>query len=73
MATKDPQSSSTRVITPDAIYPRAEFCRRAGMAEPAFRIAKERGLKVLKVGKRVWVRGSDFIEFASKQAGGRRA
>lgn len=48
------------VIERDAIYTLRELKRRAGMGDWALRQARRRGLNVIYVGGRGYVRGSDF-------------
>lgn len=53
------------VITPDSMYPVDTFRRRTGIHRERERLAKQHGviLNKLHVGRRVFVRGSDAIQF----------
>jgi len=44
-------------------YSRAEFCRRVGMTRSSFASARNTGLRVIQVGKKLHVLGSDWISF----------
>lgn len=48
-------------------YGMAEFKKRTGWAEHAIRSAKKKGLRVVHVGGRSFVRGADFIDFLASQ------
>lgn len=62
-------SVSPGFIEPDVLYRMDEFCRRAGWARKSWDAAKRRGLRTLKSGKRVYVKGSDALAFIEKDAG----
>ncbi|MEZ6038895.1 MAG: hypothetical protein R3C20_00215 [Planctomycetaceae bacterium] len=58
--------ASTRELAPieDGVtYPLDEFTRRAGLGRHAMREARAKGLKVIRLGNRAYVRGSDFNAF----------
>lgn len=61
------------VIRADEVYTLAEFYRRSGIGEYGMRKAKRRGLRVVKVGSRTFVRGRDFVEFVDQQNNGATA
>ena len=60
------QSESGGVIVADAIYTLPEFQRRTGLGESAMRNARDAGLKVLRLSRRGFVKGSDAIEFIGR-------
>lgn len=62
----DPQTPG--VIDAPAAYTVAEFRRRTGMAQYAFRQARANGLRVVAVGKKRYVLGADWLAFLAKQA-----
>jgi hypothetical protein len=66
-ATKAPRTShqeaSLGPILADAVYPLPVFMRLAGLDERGMRHARRRGLKVIQVGRRRYVRGVDFHEY----------
>jgi hypothetical protein len=47
-----------------------EFRRRMGLGDLAFREVRRRGLRVVKIGKRVYVRGKDWMDFVDRVAEG---
>ena len=59
-------------IIPDAIYRLDELRARMGWRDAAFRAAVRAGLKVHRSGKRVYVLGTDLIEFVTRDKGGKR-
>ena len=59
---------STGVISKDEAYTVAEFRRRAGLGDYAFREVRRAGLRVVAVGKKRFVRGADWLEFLSRMA-----
>lgn len=75
LATSHPKTSSDSAATspgfilPDALYRVDELRRRMGWKDAAFRAARRRGLVVRRVGKRVFVIGSDVIAFVISQGG----
>jgi len=58
-------------IIPDAIYRLDELKSRAGWRDAAFRAAVRAGLKTHRSGKRLYVLGSDLIDFVTKREVGR--
>lgn len=56
------------VVDAAQIYRLDEFRLRMGLGDLAFREVKRRGLKVVKVGKRIYVRGRDWLEFVDREA-----
>ena len=61
----------TDTLTPidDAkTYPMATFLRAVGWGRHALREARKRGLRVVRVGGRCYVRGRDFSEFLASIA-----
>jgi len=58
-------------IVPDAIYRLDEVKARMGWRDAAFRAAARAGLKTHRSGKRLYVLGSDLIDFVTKREAGR--
>jgi len=56
------------VIDRDAAYSLAEFRRRTGLGSYAFRQARTAGLRVVEVGRKRYVLGSDWLRFLEQQA-----
>jgi len=56
-------------IVSDAIYRADETKARMGWKDAAFRAACRRGLKVYRVGKRVYVTGADLAAFITTKGG----
>jgi hypothetical protein len=54
-------------IVPDAIYRLDEVKSRMGWRDAAFRAAVRAGLKTHRSGKRLYVLGSDLIDFVTKR------
>ena len=54
-------------IRGDELYTIKELQRRLGFREAAWRALKRKGLPRHQVGRRVFVFGQDFFEFARKQ------
>ena len=54
-------------IVPDAIYRLDEVKARMGWRDAAFRAAVRAGLKTHRSGKRLYVLGSDLIDFVTKR------
>ena len=50
-------------IRTDEVYPLPVFLRHAGMTESGWRSAKQNGLAYCNVGKLVFVRGVDFLDW----------
>lgn len=67
MATKAPPRSH---VDPDCIYTLEGFRRVTGLAQTRMREARLQGLDIprLTVGKRVFIRGRDAIEYIEKLA-----
>ena len=57
-------------IRPDEIYRLDEFKLRSGLGDFAFRQARGDGLRVVAIGKKIFVRGLDFIEYVDGKANG---
>ncbi len=60
--------AKTGPIQRDTVYPLHSFMSRVGWGEFAMRSARRSGLRVVRMGKSVFVRGEDFIDFLDKQA-----
>ena len=54
-------------VVPDAIYRLDEIKSRMGWRDAAFRAAVRAGLKTHRSGKRLYVLGSDLIDFVTKR------
>ena len=70
-ATEQQLSGVPGVIVPDAIYRLDEVKARMGWRDAAFRAAVRAGLKTHRSGKRLYVLGSDLIDFVTKREVGR--
>ncbi len=54
-------------IANDQTYPLPVFMRLAGLSLWAMRAARRNGLKVHRVGKRAYVRGTDWSQYLANQ------
>ncbi|MFO0899318.1 MAG: hypothetical protein U0836_17985 [Pirellulales bacterium] len=61
------------IIDPTLLYRIDEFQRRVGWDEWATRAARKKGLKTIRAGRVVWVRGRDFFEYIDRLAAGEGA
>jgi hypothetical protein len=59
--------AKTGPIQRNTVYPKDSFMSRVGWGEFAMRSARRSGLKVIRAGKGVFVRGEDFIEWLNNQ------
>lgn len=66
-----PQSGVRGAIIPDALYTLDELKGRVGWRDAAFRAACRAGLRTYRSGKRLYVLGSDLIDFITKREEGR--
>lgn len=55
-------------IVVDAIYPLPEFMRRTGLEEASVRRMRKEGLIIRRIGRRSYVRGSDFLDWYNTNA-----
>lgn len=55
-------------IRDSEIYRLDEFKRRTGLGDFAFRQARADGLRTVAIGKKIFVRGCDFVEFVNGKA-----
>jgi hypothetical protein len=62
------KKASTGPIQRDTVYPLDSFQALSGLGDFATRMARRSGLRVIKAGKNVFVRGEDFIDWLNKQA-----
>ena len=60
-------SRALGVIRADESYTVAEFKRRASLGDYAYGEARRAGLPIIKLGKKRYVLGRNWIEFLSKQ------
>ena len=63
MRPKQKISDTMKVISDNETYPLPLFMESTGMGRHAMRQARLMGLKVVKMGSRIYVRGKDFSEF----------
>jgi hypothetical protein len=56
------------LVEPGILYRMDELCLRLGWSRKSWDAAKRRGLRVLRSGKRVYVKGSDALAFIEKDA-----
>ncbi len=56
------------VISRFESYTVAEFRRRTGLGDYAFRQCRKQGLRVVEVGKRRFIRGVDWHQFLAARA-----
>jgi hypothetical protein len=66
------RNESRYPIEPDVLYPLAVFKRHTGLGDAALRSARRNGLRVLRVGGRGSILGSDFIEYVNVHGSNRR-
>ncbi len=57
-----------QVIRADEGYSVAEFRRRAGLGDYAFREVRRAGLRIIAIGKKRYVLGVDWLDFLAKEA-----
>ncbi len=62
------QRRAPGVIRADEAYTVAEFRRRTGLGDFAFRAARAAGLRVIAFNKKRYVRGQDWLAFLAEQA-----
>lgn len=55
-------------IQAGGVYALVQFKEISGLKDYAFRNAVKKGLKTISIGKRKFVRGSDFLAFLEKQS-----
>lgn len=53
-----------------AAYTAGDFRRRTGLNDFTWRAARKAGLRVVKFGRKVYVRGSDWLDFLARVAAG---
>lgn len=63
--------TSIGAVIPNALYRLDEIKARMGWRDAAFRAAVRAGLKTHRSGKRLYVLGSDLIDFVTKREVGR--
>lgn len=57
-----------QVIRADESYSVAEFKRRSGLGDYAFREVRRAGLRIISIGKKRFVLGADWLEFLHRAA-----
>ncbi len=55
-------------IEPDVVYPLSVFCRLSGLEKASLRKMRENGFRVLRVGKRSYIIGRDFLNYCQEHA-----
>lgn len=55
-------------IQSGGVYTLEQFKKLAGLQQCAYRNAVKKGLKTITIGRRKYIRGSDFLAFLEKQA-----
>jgi hypothetical protein len=68
----EPHAGVTGAVVPEAIYRLDELKARMGWRDAAFRAAVRAGLKIYRSGKRIYVLGTDLIEFVTRSKEGER-
>ena len=63
---KQNRNERLQPIHSQTLYPLSVFGQYAGLSTAAIRTARRGGLRVLRMGRRAYVLGSDFIEYALK-------
>jgi hypothetical protein len=53
-------------ITTQGVYPLEAFRTRTGLSVDALRECRKKGLKIVRLGKRSWVFGEDWIAYLRK-------
>ncbi len=68
--TKSPSNNTSKLgeIQPEVMYPLSDFQERSGLGKAAMREARQKGLKVRRVGRRHYVLGKDFIAYVEEHA-----
>jgi hypothetical protein len=66
-----PTAGPTGSVDPETLYRLDEVKARMGWRDAAFRAAVRAGLKTHRSGKRLYVLGSDLIDFVTKREAGR--
>lgn len=61
-------SDTTGVIRADELYTVAEARRRLGLKDWAWRHARRKGLRTVKIGRAAFVRGSAILDFVDRQS-----
>lgn len=67
-----PQCSPPGVIIPGVLYRLDEAKLRMGWQDAAFRAARRAGLKTYSAGKRLYLLGSDIVDFVTSGRGERK-
>lgn len=68
MTDRTPTPKPPGVIDRDAAYSLREFSARAGLNAHALRAARRKGLRVVALGRKRYVLGSDWLRFLEQQA-----
>ena len=66
VATKN--TETLQVIRADESYTIPEFCRRTGLGSHSLTMARKAGLRVVGVGLKRFVRGTDWLDFLDQAA-----
>lgn len=67
---KDACRRGQDVITADATYTLAVFCRKTGLGPDAIRGYRQEGLKVRRVGNQLFVVGQDWLDWLKTRGDG---
>lgn len=59
--------AASRVIRLDEVYDLAEFKQRTRIGDWGLRMARRKGLRMVAVGRRKFVRGADWFAFLDRQ------
>jgi hypothetical protein len=57
----NPSAEGLTPIVADAVYPLPDFKRRTGLESASIRKMRQQGFVVRRIGRRSYVRGSDFL------------
>lgn len=66
--TATPATRTPGVVRADESYTAAEFRRRTGIGDFAFRSLRRDGLRIVAIGKKRFVRGTDWLAHLDKVA-----
>jgi hypothetical protein len=73
MSPKPTSRDAIQPIDSQQTYPLAVFMRASGLGRHSMRVARKRGLRVIRIGGRAFVRGADFADFLTAVADQRRS
>jgi len=67
MAKPRPTPIGFGVVEPQAIYTKEELLQRVGLRDDGYRAARRNGLRVVEKHRRVFILGSDWIEYVTRE------